>query len=263
MPSLSELQRRFAAATVFGDSAALYGLGIVGGRLDAAARLAIYRRNVLSNYRKALSATFPVVQALVGPAFFGAAVEAFVRACPSTRGDVNRYGGDLPRFLATYPPARPLPYLPDVARLEWALDQAAIAADAGSLDLESLGAVPAGQLGLLRFTLHPSARLVTSAYPVLRIWQTNQPGHGEDARVDLSEGGDALLVIRGEDGVVIHRLTPGARAFLLAIGHNLALAEALERAAAADTAFDLGEALRTHVAARTIVGFRAPTIFSA
>ncbi len=263
MRSLSELQRGFAAATIFGDRAALSGLGIVGGRLGAAARLAIYRNNVLANYRKALAATFPVVQALVGPGFFGATIDAFVRAYPSRRGDVNRYGGDLARFLATYPPARDLPYLPDVARLEWAIDQAAIAADAGALDLDSLAAVPASKLGLLRFTLHPSARLVVSAYPILRIWQTNQPGDDQGERIDLSEGGEALLVVRGEDAVVIHRLTPGAYAFLLAIGHNLGLAEAVERAVSAEPAFDLGQALKNHVATRTLVAFRAPPTFSA
>src|SRR5215472_11559161 len=129
MPSLREVQRGFAAAIVFGDFAAVAVLGIVDGGLDAAARIGIYRNNVLGNYRKALGATYPVVRKLVGAQFFNAAVDAFVRAYPSQHGDVNRYGGELPRFITSYPPARELPYLPDVARLEWAVDQAAIAAD--------------------------------------------------------------------------------------------------------------------------------------
>ena len=262
MPSLSELQRGFAAATLFGDRAALANLGIVGGRLGEAARLAIYRNNVLANYRKALAASYPVVHALVGPAFFGAAVEAFVRAHPSTRGDVNRYGGELSRFLATYPPARPLPYLADVARLEWAIDQAAIAADAPALDAEALGAVPQSRLGELRFRLHPSVRLVSSPYPIFRIWQANQVGQEQDERIELGAGGDALLVGRGEDGVAIQRLDAGTHAFLLALGHHRPLAEALERALASAADFDLGAALRRHVAGRIIVAFHAPVSLS-
>ena len=259
MPSLSELQREFAAATLFGDRAAPSALGIIGGRLDTAARLAIYRNNVLGNYRRALSVTYPVVRALVGPAFFGAAVEAFVRAHPSTRGDVNRYGGELARFLAAYPPARPLPYLADVARLEWAIDQAGIAADAPPLDLAALAAVPPDELPRLRLRLHPSARLLVSPHPVFRIWQAHQPGH-EDERVDLGAGGDALLVLRAADAVAVQRLSRGAHAFLLALGHNLALADAVDHALAADAAFDLSEALKSHVAAGAIVSFSAPRV---
>ncbi|HUH93336.1 MAG TPA: DNA-binding domain-containing protein [Casimicrobiaceae bacterium] len=259
MPSLSELQRGFAAATLFGDRAALTALGIVGGRLEAAARLAIYHNSVLGNYRKALGATYPVVRALVGAAFFGAAVEAFVRAHPSSRGDVNRYGGELARFLAAYPPARPLPYLPDVARLEWAIDQAGIAADVPPLALAALAALPPDELPRLRFRLHPSARLVASAYPLFRIWQAHQPGH-EDDRVDLGEGGDALLVLRAAGAVAVQRLSRGVHAFLLALGHNLALADAVDHALAADAAFNLGEELKSHVASGAIVSFSAPRV---
>ena len=260
MPSLRELQRGFAAATIFSDSTALASLGVVDGDLGASARIAIYRNNVLANYRQALAATYPVVEALVGPAFFGAAVEIFVRAHPSTRGDVNRYGGELARFLASYPPARDLPYLSDVARLEWAIDQAHIAPDADALDLQSLSAVPENAFGGLTFVLHPSVRFVVSPYPIFRIWQANQPGHEHDHSVDLGEGGDALLVIRGVDGLAVHRLEPGAYAFLVALGRKRCLGDAVERATIADAAFDLGIALRTHVAMRTIVAVRAPSV---
>ena len=153
------MQRGVAAATISGDRAAIAGLGIVAGTMSAAARVAIYRNNVFGNYRKALAATFPVVRQLVGAAFFDAAVDAYVRAHPSTRGDVNRYGDDLARFLAAYEPARMLAYLPDVARLEWAIDQAAIAADAPPFDLAALAALPEDAHAGLRFVLHPSAQL--------------------------------------------------------------------------------------------------------
>src|SRR5438874_11380184 len=98
MPSLREVQRGFVAATVFGDNVALADLGIVAGALDPAARIAIYRNNALSNYRKALAATYPVVQRLVGAAFFNAAIDAFDRAHPSRLGDGNRYRSSPARF---------------------------------------------------------------------------------------------------------------------------------------------------------------------
>jgi hypothetical protein len=259
MPSLREVQRGFVAATVFGDTGALAGLGIVAGALDPAARIAIYRNNVLGNCRKVLAATYPIVQRLVGVPFFNAAIDAFVRAYPSPLGDVNRYGRELARFLAAYPPAQVLPYLPDVARLEWAIDQANIAADASPFDTTALRAVPADAQGELRFVLHPSAQVVASPYPIFHIWQVNQPGHTGDDRVDLGEGGDALLVRRASDGVVIERLAAGEHAFLAALAGNRSLNEATERACRSDPSFDLAGALKRHVTAASLVAFRAPS----
>ena len=204
MPSLSELQRGFAGATIFGDSAALAGLGIVAAGLDPATRIGVYRNNVFGNYRKALAATYPVIRRLVGPAFFDAAIDAFVRGYPSQRGDVNRYGAELPRFLADYRPAQKLAYLPDVARLEWAVDQAGIAADALALETAALAAVPVETWGELRLLLHPSVRLIESCYPILRIWRVNQPD-AEDQTVDLGEGGEWLLVqVKGGAKIMTH-----------------------------------------------------------
>ncbi len=258
MPSLIEVQRGIAAATISGDAAALAGLGIVAGTMSPAARVDIYRNNVFGNYRTALAATFPVVRRLVGVAFFNAGADAFVRAHPSTRGDVNRFGGDLARFLADYPPARALTYLPDVARLEWAIDQAAIAADAPPFDLAALAALPEDAHGGLGFVLHPSVQLVESRYPILRIWQVNQPDFEGSPEIDLDAGGESLLVARGERGIDIERLEPGAAALLrgFAAGESLAVAASL--ASAADPSFDLTAALRRHVASQVLVAFVAP-----
>ncbi len=60
MPSLRELQRGFTAAALFGDMGALAEVGVVAGKLEPAARIAVYRNNVLGNYRRALAATYPV-----------------------------------------------------------------------------------------------------------------------------------------------------------------------------------------------------------
>lgn len=259
MPSLRELQRRFAAATVFDGEVSIADLGIVAAGLSPSARIGIYRNNVLGNYRKVMAATYPVVHRLVGSAFFDAAIEAFVRAHPSTRGDVNRYGGELAGFLATHPPARELAYLPDIARLEWAIDQANIAAEAAAFDVATLAAVPEVALGELRFGLHPSAQLVASPYPILHIWRMNQPDCAGEDRVDLGEGGDALLIARSTTAVTVERLTPGSHAFLLALARGFKLGDAVERALAAESSFDLSASLKALVAAQVIVAFRAPT----
>jgi hypothetical protein len=258
MPSLVEIQRGVDAAMISGDSTALASLGIVAGAIGPAARIDIYRSNVFGNYRKALATTFPVIRQLVGAAFFNAAADAYVRAHPSTRGDVNRFGDDLAPFLAAYEPARTLAYLPDIARLECAIDQAAIAADAPPFDLAALAALPEKAHAGLRLVLHPSAQLIESQYPILHIWQVNQVDFEGPAEVDLCEGGDSLLVARGECGVEIERLRPGEAALLKGFAAGATLALAADLAIQAEAAFDLPAALRRYVANHVLAAFVAP-----
>jgi hypothetical protein len=261
MRSLHDLQRAFSTAAIFGDPAAVAALGIVPGGLKPAARIDIYRANVLGNYRRALAATFPVVRRLVGAAFFDAASDHFVRGHPSTRGDVNRYGSSFAEFLDAYPPARDLKYLPDVARLEWAIDQANIARDAPALDLAALGTVPAEMHGELRFLLNPSAHLIASGFPILHIWQANQPDCGADENIDLDEGSETLLVQRrpvAVGGIAIERIPVVQHLFLTLLAAGRTLEESAKRCAALAPDFDLAATLQLHVTQQTIVAFRAP-----
>jgi len=263
MPSLHELQRAFSAAAIFSDAAAATSLGIVARGLRAEARIDIYRANVLGNYRRALAATYPVVKRLVGAPFFDAASDHFVRDYPSTRGDINRYGADFAQFLESYPPARDLKYLPDVARLEWAIDQANIAGDAMPFDLAALAGVPAELHGGLRFSLHPSAQMIESMFPLLHLWQANQPEGNADEHIDLDEGGEVLLVLRrppGVGGISIERIPRGEQRLLNLLAAGRTLEEAADSCTAMSAEFDLASALRRHVTGQTIVGFRAPAV---
>ena len=253
MSSLHELQQRFADAIFSPDAAPDF---IAGSPAFARDRIAIYRRTIFSNYRKALSASYPVVRRLTGTSFFHAAVDAFVRARPPRSGDLNIYGDAFGDFLGNYTPAAELAYLPDVARLEWALDEAQRARDAPSVPesvLATLASVPPERLPALRFELDPSCRLLASPYPILRIWRTNQPGSAGGDRVILDEGGDSVLVRRGSGGVSIERISAGTRGWLSALHDGATLGDSIDAAQRADAAFDLGSALREHIGAGTIV----------
>ena len=110
----------------------------------------------------------------------------------------------------------------------------------------------AARLPALRVRLAPSCRLIASPYPVLRIWQTNQPDFAGDRRVDLAEGTERVLVRRDAHGVSLQRLAPGEHAWLSALASDAPLGEAIERAQRVDCAFDLQSTLRTHLDSRTI-----------
>lgn len=264
MPSLRDLQLGFAAALAGGaDAAGLFDAGPAqAGRAAPAIehRLAIYRGNGRANYRNALAATFPVVARLTGAAFFDAAVDAFVAAHPPAAGDLNVYGDALPAFLHAYPGAAALPYLADVAALEWAIDEANRALDAARVPdgvLAALAMARPERLPETRLTLDPSCRLAASPYPVLRIWRANQADRAGDERIALDEGGVALLVRRDPPGVALETLGRGEHAWLDAAMRGETLGAAIDAAMAVDAAFDLEAALRHHIGAGTIVAVSA------
>jgi len=257
MPSLPELQAAFARAVIERDEGPLLVDWIVSGRgLDAQARLGVYRNNVLSNYRKAMRAAYPVVFALVGEAFFNHACDTYASRYPSRSGDLNDFGGEFGYFLAGWPPAAQLAYLSDVARLEWAVERVFHAVDAAALDLHALALVPQEELPNLRFELHPASRIVCSPYPILRIWQVNQPGFAGSQAMELHAGGDTLLVIRRGATVELERLSAGELSLLQALATDCPLARAHAQALEAEPGVDLTALLQHHVLSGTLVAFR-------
>lgn len=242
MSALARLQGQFLAS-IF-DAAPASDEGV-----------AIYRRNVLGNLHNALASIYPVVKRLVGDAFFREAAERFARACPSTSGDLHEFGGAFADFLAGYPFAAALPYLPDVARLEWAVHESFHAADAPPLDYAALARVPPRRYGELRFRLHPSVRLARSPHPVLAIWEANQ--EGRDGMPERSSGEERVLVRREELAVRPMALDERGWAFLSALERGASLEEAGEPLgdAAGD---DLADTLARFAAAGVIAAFDAP-----
>jgi len=134
-------------------------------------------------------------------------------------------------------------YLPDVARLEWALSAAESAADAVPLDARALAGVDPSDTPRLRFTLDPSYTLLESAWPVARIWRANQPDADPDATVDLTSGGVRLEIRRTGGDAVFRPLDPATFAFRRALAAGDTLEEAAAAALRLEPAFDLGRAL--------------------
>lgn len=244
----------FAAALLDPDQPCPPGLRAWNGS-DPSARLAVYRNNVVGSLVDALAETFPVVQALVGDAFFRAMAAVFVRRAPPRSRILALYGEALPAFIEGFAPARPLPYLADMARLELACVRAFHAADAEPAADEAVTrALASGErIGELRLVLHPSLTLLRSAWAVASLWAAHQ-SEGEPAAVAIDDAESALVVRRGFEVVVV-RLPPGAAEFVAALqrGENLgvAAAEALQAAEAFELSATLGLLLR-HGALTTI-----------
>jgi len=250
VPSLRELQQAFAAGVWHEAPAVL--THIRDATFPAARLLQIYRHNSFASLTDALAADFPVVHRLVGESFFERTTEAYLRQHPPQAANLHDVGKSFAEFLSSFEPAQTLAYLADVARLERAWHEAYHAADGAALALERLAGMAPENYGKLVLTLHPSARVLTSAYPILRIWQVNQPGYEGNATVSLDQGGVHLLVIRRSLEVEIETLTHGEHALLHACAQRQSLAIAQAAVLAYDPDFDLTAALRAHIARATL-----------
>src|SRR5262244_1643625 len=140
MPALCDVQAALRDAVLGRDEAPASAV-IAGDGVRPVARLRLYRHHVFTTLTAALKATYPVVCRLVDERFFDYAVDCYIRARPPAGPCLFEYGRDFPEFLAAFEPCRQLVYLPDVARLEWALNTAAYAENATPLDPVMLSAV--------------------------------------------------------------------------------------------------------------------------
>ncbi|MBE0550660.1 MAG: putative DNA-binding domain-containing protein [Rubrivivax sp.] len=232
-------QSAFAAALLDPDRACPEGLCAWNGS-DPKARLAVHRNNVVASLVDALAATFPVVQELVGAAFFRAMAGIFVRCSPPQSGVLACYGQDFPQFIAQFDPARPVPYLADVARLEAARVRAHHAADAEAVTAEAVGmAMAAGgdRIGELQAAFQPSLSTVESPHAVVSLWAAHQ-GVGELEAVNVGAP-ECAIVVRQDLDVLVLNAPAGAAAFVAAIQHGHRLGDAAAIAAGATPAFDL------------------------
>ncbi|MGH6796695.1 MAG: HvfC/BufC family peptide modification chaperone, partial [Methylocella sp.] len=110
-------------------------------------RFAIYRNNVMVGLASALEARFPATRKIAGEDFFKSAAKLFAATEPPRSPLMMFYGDEFPAFLADFEPAREVPYLAGVARLEAARTRACHAADARPLTPAALAGAALDALG--------------------------------------------------------------------------------------------------------------------
>lgn len=243
MPSLREVQHAMRRS-LLQEAGGHVDAHIVGAGLAPQQRLDIYRNTMLGTLGNALRLSFPAVHALVGADFFEGAAQIFVRQQPARSADLNAYGAEFPDFLQRFEPATSLAYLPDVARLEWAVNRALHAPDAQPLDPSELTAVVPADHDRVCFVAHPSISLLRSRFPVDTIWRAVlERDDAAMAAVDLNSGPVHMLVQRVDERVDVARLDESEWRFASALLGGQPLRDALSAAQALDGAALLAQHL--------------------
>lgn len=225
MPTLREILRDVARSILSPDDGAALA-HIANDGVTAADRLNIYRNNVAITLVRALRLAYPVVDKLVGPEFFDGVARAFIGRHPPQTAYLSDYGAEFADFLDLFPRAAELAYLPDVARLEWAVNLSLNALDAPALDMAALTDLAEGDHGRVRFLRHPAVRLLSVHYPVDAIWRAVLADNDEAlGALTLNVELRWLLVQRKSEGVAVHHVTRDEAHWTSLLFSGAALAE--------------------------------------
>jgi uncharacterized protein (UPF0276 family) len=244
-------QQAFVTALFDADCAAPLLSHFKGGHGEHG--LALYRGNLTATWTKTLSAAYPVVRQLVGAEFFGALARAYGMAHPSEDADLNRFGGTFAHFLEGFEHVADYPYLPDMARLEWALHRAHYAADANGLDATALGTLTPPQMEMARFTLHPACALFASNWAVVDLWRAHQAGSGV-AFPQVMAAANFALVARPHWQAELAPFTSAGHAALSMLAAGETFGAALDAAFEIDAAFDVAASLQQWLQLAVLTG---------
>ena len=236
MTALSAFQNGFAQALLLPD-----GAPENMASLAAQPGFSVYRNTVMKGCIDALQANYPAVARLTGEAWFRAAAVTYARETPPDDPSLLNYGASFPAFLARFEPAREMPTVPDVARLDRLWTEAHIARDEAVLDPAVIVNLAPEKLAATVLYPHAAARWAWfDDAPVFSIWSRNRSGDFAENEIrEPAWKAEGALLTRAQGRVEWIELNAAAFAFLEHCASGGTLAQAANAALAAQCDADL------------------------
>lgn len=255
MLSLRDFQAEFYAS-IRGDTSGEDLLAMIAsGRIDPERRLNVYRNNHRISLKESLKATYPGVFELIGEGLFAVLANRYLDLHPSASGDLHQYGAFLANFLQDQDEVSALPYLADIARLEWAYHLVFHETEEAPLRLDDLAGLEPAVYASVNFVLNPASRLIYSKYPVLDIWKLANTSGDSDDQVDLDSGGCFLLVARRNLVMEFQKLDASEFRFLELVATQTPLTGIVDEITREFPEFDLQACLQAQFAKGNLTGF--------
>ena len=226
-PSLVEIQRWMKAKILPGTHEA----PSLGGRVlnpqretPGMDRLAVYTGGYLERTREALADVYEAVEHVLGPRRFADLAREYARRYASHDYNLSLRGRHLPDFLARHTLSHELPFLPDLARLEWLVCEAFHAFDV-PLEPSHVTGLSLDEWDQMRIAFQPSVGCVASAWPIRDVWEA-RARPAADVDIDLINRPQRVLVFRRDTRVVCDLIEAGAQRVLEALLKGLTLGDA-------------------------------------
>ncbi len=235
----SNLQTEFSNAVRNPEMTPPKELSPLKGGTLATKRFNVYRNNVALSLINILKDTFPVTGELVGPDFFHTMAHHFCAQNLPVSPVMYLYGADFPAFIKQYQPASTVPYLSDIAALEWARNEAYYSADGKPITIEGLGSYQEDEIPNLIFTLQPSLKLIQSSWPVVTIWEAHQQADTKETLESLPSQEESALIVRPHLDVNLRAISASTACFISYLQKRTTFGGAIESAVQLDENFDI------------------------
>lgn len=193
-------------------------------------RFTVYHNNWRLGLLKALIHIYPVCERLTGKQFFKGMALEYIKKHYSTSFSLNHYGHDFFEFVKNFVPASSLLYLSDVANLEWAVHEVQIGTPYKKLETFKIHEIINNNENNidLKLSIIENCRLITSEFPIQKIWQSNQDDYAGETNINLDEGSTWLLIWRKELELQIDILEKSEWELLRTIKNKFYLSKIIE-----------------------------------
>jgi hypothetical protein len=236
--TFAAIVQRLVQDAVLGADPMLLSQVLVEAGAGALGRIEVYREHFVESLTVALGEVYPVTRRLVGETCFRRLARAHIVARPPLDPRLSRYGDAFASTIDAVGVGDAAPYLSDLARLEWALHEAADAAGAPYEPPDTSTVTPEARV---RFV--GSMRLLRSEWPIDSIWRTHHRAEfpGGVLRLDARPG---FVQVAGDVcGPYIRSLTAGEYVLRERLVQGSCIGESAAEALAAEPGMDLTRAL--------------------
>ena len=238
---LHDYQKHFKDAALSNDVSKIDEFVSSGSKNEQLKRFSIYRNTIFLSLIETLSHTFPTVYKLVGDDNFKILAREFIKVHLPDEAHLSAYGNKFSNFICNQHQAiSDIPYLADLASLDWQRNLSYFSADDDILEMDVLSTINPEEVFSAKLTLASSVSLFKSSFPISHLLKM------ENLEVEtLSLEEEFLLTQRlfGSEDIQTRRITESEFTFLSHIRAGNELGEAFMSTSELFPSFDLQEAL--------------------
>lgn len=189
--------------------------------------LKVYQGGYGTRVYEALKEVYIAVEHIVGNDYFMRLALEFAKAYPSTQFNLGQVGMCFDYFLKQHSVSGKLPFVSDLATLEWQVNLAFHAYSEKRLEIADLQVFPPDQFGRLSFGFQQWVSVITSQWPILDVWKVRTTPIKE-INLQIADNPQRVLVYREELLVICEPLQISQYIVLKSLLEGVPLEEALE-----------------------------------
>ncbi|MBC8337846.1 MAG: putative DNA-binding domain-containing protein [Rhodospirillales bacterium] len=176
--------------------------------------LGIYHTGYRLSLLEALEDDYQALRALLGDEVFETLGREYIAQTPSKHYSIRWYGRGMAAYLSDVAPWQNHPELAQLAAWEWALGEAADAADEDTVGVDTFGQIPPEDWAGLVFRFHPSLRRLDLTWSVPPFRQAVQDEDDDIPALEQQDEPVAWAIWRQETQVYFRSLADGEEGVL-------------------------------------------------